>query len=582
MERTARRVAGATSAVVVMAATALGLALGYGRDVAVAARFGAGEASDALFIGLMLPTILWAVLVTGTLVPALVPPLSAMLARGDVKGARRSGGAALGLLLPLMLGLVAGGWWLSDALVALLAPALPPAAQGEAAVVLRLGWPTLGLLVLAGWAGALLQADGRFAWAALAPAAVNGGGLAGALLLAPLLGVRGVALGMLGGSALHAACGLVALARARRSARTTERGRGLATATEGRRPSGLDLPPAATGRRAGARDGDGSAEGWLVWPRWPLDDAGLRGALGLAGPLALALALGQVYLLVERPLGAALGSGVVSHLSFALKLNQWPTGIFATALATTTYPALAALLAPGAPRTGRHAARARILLLRTLRLGLLCAVPAAAFLLGGAMPLTRLVYARGSFDEADVAATAAALVAYAPGVVPLVISTLLLRACYACGEVGTALRAGVLATAGYVVAAVAGAAVLGSTGLALALSLYQVILAAAVWRALRRRLGPLVGPGAPRLAAHLGLLAGAATLLVAIATALAEREGLARAGAVANLLMVASNLALAVGVVLVGGYLLGLSEIRRLAAARLRWQPVRLGWRSSP
>ena len=60
------------------AALVLGLtltvnALNYLRDAALAARFGASPASDAIFSALLLPAILQQMLVAGTLAPAVVP-----------------------------------------------------------------------------------------------------------------------------------------------------------------------------------------------------------------------------------------------------------------------------------------------------------------------------------------------------------------------------------------------------------------------------------------------------------------------------------------------------------------------------
>src|SRR5262245_17420436 len=53
--------------------SALGMGVGYARDAAVAAWFGASAVTDAFFVATIIPTSIAAVAVSGTLAPALLP-----------------------------------------------------------------------------------------------------------------------------------------------------------------------------------------------------------------------------------------------------------------------------------------------------------------------------------------------------------------------------------------------------------------------------------------------------------------------------------------------------------------------------
>ena len=128
------------------AALVLGLtltvnALNYLRDAALAARFGASPASDAIFSALLLPAILQQMLVAGTLAPAVVPVYLEMAGHSPSQARRMTWQVLLSVavgLIPLAVLAV----FLTPALVNLLFPGFDAATQALTVQALRPGMST--------------------------------------------------------------------------------------------------------------------------------------------------------------------------------------------------------------------------------------------------------------------------------------------------------------------------------------------------------------------------------------------------------------------------------------------------------
>src|SRR5918994_4786541 len=163
------------SSLLVGTAGLLSRPLGFLRDVLIAAALGAGPVADAFVIASRLPDLVRKVLNEGGLNAGFVPLYTRVRAgRGETAGARFAGEALSGLMLLLaaMLGVgeIAAGYVVL-ALASGYADA--PATLALAAGCLRLMIPFVLGAGLAALLGALLNAERRFAVAALAPLSVN-------------------------------------------------------------------------------------------------------------------------------------------------------------------------------------------------------------------------------------------------------------------------------------------------------------------------------------------------------------------------------------------------------------------------
>jgi putative peptidoglycan lipid II flippase len=129
------------------------------------------------------------------------------------------------------------------------------------------------------------------------------------------------------------------------------------------------------------------------------------------GPGTLGLAAVQINVFVNTYLATSQERGAVSWLTYAFRLMYLPIGLFGVAIATAALPEIArranAQDLPGMRATVSSA----------LRMMLMLNVPATIGLIALADPIIALLLERGRFTTHDTAATAAALMFYAPGLV---------------------------------------------------------------------------------------------------------------------------------------------------------------------
>jgi len=159
----------AGAAAVVMAATVASKILGFRREAALAAVYGASRVTDAYLVAAVIPTLLFA-LVGAAITTVGIPVLSEYLHREEKRGefaslAWTSFHAVAGLLLGIcVLAIPAAGL-----LVGLLAPGFDADQAALTAGMVRIMLPAIVFMGLAGWAQAVLNAHRHF----LAPAAVG-------------------------------------------------------------------------------------------------------------------------------------------------------------------------------------------------------------------------------------------------------------------------------------------------------------------------------------------------------------------------------------------------------------------------
>jgi putative peptidoglycan lipid II flippase len=203
---------------------------------------------------------------------------------------------------------------------------------------------------------------------------------------------------------------------------------------------------------------------------------------GVAG-----LAAVQVNLLVNSWLATRLGTGAVSWLDYAFRLMYMPIGLFGISIATAALPGISAYAAANDDSGVIQSVS------RGLRMMLMLNVPATAGLVALAGPIVGLIYEHGRFTHTDTAATAAALMFYAPGLVGYSAVKLASPAFYALGNS----RIPVLASAASVAVNIAINLVLvrslGHRGLALGTAIAALCNAVILLWLLRKRLGGLDG-----------------------------------------------------------------------------------------
>jgi putative peptidoglycan lipid II flippase len=307
-------------------------------------------------------------------------------------------------------------------------------------------------------------------------------------------------------------------------------------------------------------------EGFRYQPVFDFRDPELRQVLRLMVPGTLGVAAVNINVLVNTYLATGEEQGAVSWLGYAFRLMYLPIGLFGVSIATAALP-----------EVSRHAAADDLQAIRrtvssALRMMLMLNVPAMVGLMVLAEPIVAVLYERGAFREADTAATAAALMFYAPGLLGYSIVKIASPTFYSLRDSRTPVMVSVLSVAANLVLNVFLVRVLGFRGLALGTAIAALFNAGTLLILLRTRIHGLEGR---RLAVGTLKIAAASAVMAVVARAAStwiagawEAEGEVR-----NVMRLTFAIAAAVLALAIAGRLLRideLSEAGRRIVARLR------------
>jgi len=179
-------------------------ALGLVREMVISHRFGTGGELDAYLAAFRVPDILFQIVAGGALASAFIPTFAGYLAHDDEQGAWRLASAVINLVMIVTAVLSLLAVWLSPWLVsAVIAPGFDPARQALTVELMRWMLLTPTIFGISGIVMGILNARHHFLLPALAPVVYNVGIIAGAWLLAPRMGVRGLAVGVVAGAIGH-------------------------------------------------------------------------------------------------------------------------------------------------------------------------------------------------------------------------------------------------------------------------------------------------------------------------------------------------------------------------------------------
>ncbi len=467
----------ARDSAVVGAATVLSRLLGFVRDILIARMLGAGPVADAFLVAFRLPNLFRRVLGEGGLNAPFVPLyLQIKTERGEA-GARRFAGeaaASFGVALALLA-----------ALTELIAPWLVLAIAGGfrdapmtfalAESYTRLALPFLAFTTLASLLAAILNAERRFAIAALAPVLLN------VVMISALFfvevrgmtapqGAKTLALAISVGGAAHLLMIVLAL-----------------------RFGQPGFPPLRL--------------------RWTPD---LTRLIVLGVPALLAAATSQLVLLVATQI-ASVQPGAVSWLYYADRVFQLPLGFVAVAMGVVLLPEIAA------SEAAHDAQGRRSTVDRALVLGLALAVPAAVALVLLAEPIISILFERGKFGAIDRERTSAALAAFAIGLPFAVAAKVFAQVFFARQVPRIALYAGITSL---LVASVVGHLLVRNepaTGAALAASLaFATQMSVLVFFLLRQRLWHLSAMAARKIA---GIILASLAMAMVLSALMMALEG---------------------------------------------------------
>lgn len=470
----------ARAGLIVSGAFLVSRVLGWVRVVVIVNAFGGPGSIDRLdefYAAFRLPDLVFQLVAAGALSSAVIPIVSALLANDE--------NARTWRVVSTIANLMVAGLLVLGVVVFIAAPVLIP-------TMIAPGWDdvrwarTVDLtrimilspifLALGSLVTSVLNARGRFAASAIAPIVYNLAIIGAAIVLAPTLGVTGLAIGVVAGSLGHL---LVQV-----------------------------LPLRSLGFRHD-RDID-------------FADPEARKALKLMAPRALGLGAGQITFVVITSLASTLPIGAVTAFNTAFTLLQIPIGVIGVPLGIVVLPSLSREIAAG--RVDEFAA----LMSRAIRLILFVMLPITGIAIVLRHDIVGALF--GRLDPTAISLTAATLLAFLTGLTAHALIAILARAFYARQDTRTPVVAAILAVV--INSTLAGVLVgpLGLPGLGLAIAIAAWIETVVLLVLLQRSLPelafrPLLSLGIRSLAVTIGGSLAAAGVLAGLTLAMGADPG---------------------------------------------------------
>jgi putative peptidoglycan lipid II flippase len=424
--------------------------LGVAREMALAWVFGAGTQMDAFNVAFRIPNLVRDLFAEGAMSAAFVPTFTRTLASRGKPAAWRLGNLVLNALLLVTGTLVVLGIVFAEPITHAIAGDEFSAIPGKLELttqLTRIMLPFLTTVAIAVALMGMLNSLHRFFLPALSPAMFNVATIFCAVAVVPLMPlvglppIAGIAIGTLLGGLGQIVLQWPSLHR----------------------------------------------EGFRYSPVLDFRDPELSEVLRLMIPGTLGLAAVQINVFVNTYLATTQPEGSVSWLGYAFRLMYLPIGLFGVSIATAALPTIA--------RQAGEADKAAIrgTVSRGLRLMLSLNVPATVGLIVLARPIVELIYERGRFGPGDSAATAAALMFYAPGLLGYSAVKIASPTFYSLKDSRTPVIVSVLSVAANLALNLWLVQVLSFRGLALGTAIAAVLNAVILLALLSQRLGGLDG-----------------------------------------------------------------------------------------
>jgi len=202
-------------------------------------------------------------------------------------------------------------------------------------------------------------------------------------------------------------------------------------------------------------------------------------------PGILGVAIYQINVVVTRLLASFLQEGSVSWLYYGQRLFEFPQGVFVVSLAQAVLPAMSRQAAADDREGFRDSLQFALILI------LLVTIPAALGLILCNQAVYSLFFMRGNFTAFDVSQAAIALAWYAPGLLFVGISRVVVPSFYAMKDTRTPVLISFWTLLVHVVAGLLLMQTMGHAGLALALTIASVFNAVVLTVLLSKRIGDL-------------------------------------------------------------------------------------------
>ncbi len=417
--------------------TLLSRVLGLVREQVRAFYLGTGGASDAFGVAFMLPNLLRRLVGEGAMSAAFVPVFNEFLAKDGKERTYLFANRFLSFLMLLLVVISAAGVLGAGVLVAVVAPGFThefPETRDLAVVLTAIMFPYIALVSLAAVIQGMLNSFKVFWVSAFTSVLLNLAIIGTALALAPRMeqAAYALAIGVMIGGVLQLFFQVPFIYKLGFRWRPT-----------------FNFGP------------------------------GVRKAVWLMIPAVFGAGVYQINVLVSQALASGLPEGSISSLQYSTRLLELTLGVFAISVSTVILPTMS-----------RQAARkdwtemADTLAFAVRMVCFIC-VPAMCGLYLLRVPVIRLLFQRGAFDDTSVTMTAWALTFHLAGLVFIALSRIYVQAFYSRQDTRTPVAIATGAMVINIVACVLLRGPLENGGIALAntlSALFQVIFLVALLR----------------------------------------------------------------------------------------------------
>lgn len=385
------------SGVIVSAMTMLSRVLGLARDVVFARFLGADANADAFFVAFKVPNFLRRLFAEGAFAQAFVPVLSELREKNT--------GAALNHFVNHVAGCLGVTLLAVTILCVIAAPLLAtvfapgfyfdnPEKLALTGNLIRITFPYLFCISLAGFLGAILNSFDRFAVPAVTPVLLNLVLIIAAVFAVPHMDEPAMALayGVLVAGVIQFAFQLPFVARL----------------------------------------------GLLPKPKPVWHDPNVKKVLLLMAPAIFGVSVSQINLLLDTILASFLPSGSVSWLYYSDRLTELPLGVFGVGIATVILPTLSRQFTSSSDAYSAT-------LNWALRCVLVIALPATIALVVLAKPILLTLFQYGETTVRDVNMASFSLIAYSLGLSAFMLIKVLASGYFSRQDTKTPVKIGIIA-----------------------------------------------------------------------------------------------------------------------------------------
>lgn len=426
------------AALVLGAASFVSRVMGLVRDRIFAHTFGAGDVLDAYYAAFRVPDLVYNLLIVGALSAGFIPIFISVYEKNKKKAWELTNSimTILGLALILLCTLLI---IFTPQLMPIVVPGFNEEKREITILLTRIMFVSPMLLGISSVVSGVLQSLKSFFIYSLTPIMYNIGIIIGALVFTPLVGIAGLAYGVVLGAFFHLAIQLPSLWH----------------------------------------------HGFRLRPGFYLRHKEIKHIGTLMIPRTLGLAAAQLNLLVITILASTLAAGSLSIFTFASNLQYFPIGIIGYSFAIAAFPTLSQFAAK--KKYGCMTEH----ISKTVRQILFFILPMSVIFMLLRAQIVRVVLGTGAFDWDATITTGNALAFFALSLFAQCLIPLLARAFFSIQDTWTPFVIAFISALFNIIFSLLLKDTFGIIGLALAFSISMILQLVMLWIMLRLKIGSL-------------------------------------------------------------------------------------------